>query len=1558
MCVSHSQAELVGYIPSNPSSDYSPFYVNDDGFRGDDLGEAVAMDGDWLLIGEPSTDGAMPASGTAWVQHWFEAGDLFNTPVDLGAMVPISIVSSGARFGNAVDIDGNYAVVGAPECNKDGISSGRAYVFEFDGVDWTFLAVLFDGSAGDTFGAAVDITGTHIAIGKPGANSGDGGIELYEITTGLNGSDVRWVESIHPPRNRFGGRFGESVDGDGTVLAVGAPLDIGWAIVYHQESDGTYTIESTLAPPSDLENIYSRFGASLAVSGDNILVGAPWPEASSSESPGAVVYTRNPDATWSEHTMLDVGSAGFHSQFGNAVALHDDIAVVGARADDPAGGNSGSTVIYRYSPSADMWTIEHELRGWDVASSDFYGTSVAASGHGVSVGCPRWDFFGEDAGAAFFYRPSHGDNNDQWQHDGRVIRPCIPAEQKIENAAQSSDYPSFGRSIAVNGNAAIAGDPYALNGGATPIGSVQFMSRSSASAEWVAASSKNFSLPAGLDDWEFFGHSVAIDGDLALVGGREHGSGVGHAWVYRLVEGVWAPVQELAPTGAHSGFGSDVAITRGGGDAYFVVGAPGAISDHFYSGQVYVYRWDDFDAWADHILTVSEHGFASGTSSFGASLDVEYQSNGTLRLAVGNRWYGGGGPGSGCVDVYSVFPFWVGWDSLFQARMQPYSDAGDACEGSFAAHDIDLSGDFIIAGMREASYSVGYRSGMAALYEGADDGNGGITWVFNQLLVPPDGGNDNFAGWSVAIDDAGYAVLGTPGSDYAAENAGVVYPFHPDSAGDWIYAGTLISSEPAGDDGLGVSVALDGFTLMAGAPGMNITELAGDRPNALAWTLTDQAFYQDWESGSMGSDNAWSPTIGGVGNGLFSLLLANPYRVPFDISEWIGSIQVMLDHVTLRLLGETRTITGSMDIAGLTSLKNATLGIDSGTLLVQGDMTVGRPDEAGQLKLSSTAYLEVMNTLSLHSTAGVSIEVTHTETASRINAVMQQPSIGGAMRVEFGPNDLPEMFTEGDRFVLMSSGVAPTGGFDVIVLPGLTSGLAFQVNVGPPGERSQGGCGSGEIEDCFGNCCPSVWVGDGLCDDGSYQWNGVDIYLNCNAHGCDGGDCGADCWDEAGAWEMSIEVISIAGLLNFGNPESATVAGDPTGIEVVDLTGDSAEEICVTLAGAPGNLVIFENDGTGGVSQQIVIPTGDEPLDVSSGDFDGDGRNDLVVANYLSQDVTIFYNDDNDVTNGFVEVDLNVDGPPTCLSGINANFDLYDDLVVGLDDTDGDGNGYYAIYLGVTPLRSLPDGPVSGGGIAPSGTPLGVDPSEDEDQKDFLFGGRQSDGKTATVKGSGVLSGITLSITEYVTGADPGGLTIGDLNGDDRGDICVTSTTNGTIAILLQDVSSPGDFLPPIFVPVGDEPTRITSIDFDNDGNLDLAAIVQEVNPITGLDEPVVRVLQGNGSLGFTSIETAWGENTALVASGDVSGDGIKELITIGGGASFRGLSPLLTLRAPTACPGDFDGTGDVGIDDLLVLLGEFAECATACQSDLDDDGDVDIDDMLALIGAWGPCSR
>ncbi len=59
-----------------------------------------------------------------------------------------------------------------------------------------------------------------------------------------------------------------------------------------------------------------------------------------------------------------------------------------------------------------------------------------------------------------------------------------------------------------------------------------------------------------------------------------------------------------------------------------------------------------------------------------------------------------------------------------------------------------------------------------------------------------------------------------------------------------------------------------------------------------------------------------------------------------------------------------------------------------------------------------------------------------------------------------------------------------------------------------------GECPPDEIADCNGNCAPAEWVGDGTCDDGSFEHNGNAIFFNCAEFGNDGGDCGSPCGPE------------------------------------------------------------------------------------------------------------------------------------------------------------------------------------------------------------------------------------------------------------------------------------------------------------------------------------------------------------------------------------------------------------------------------------------------------------
>ena len=1534
---------------------------------GDTAGFAIAVRDDLLVVGAPNVDpGYPPGPGQVFVHNWDVDTRQWDYSGELSSLLPEGTLHDDSFFGFAVDIydhpiDGVRVIVGAPMAlNESGVETGRVFVFRRSILGmWTLEQILDNSneSPNGRFGERVALSETLAFITAGGETNETGGTgTVWSSVLGREGEQ----RVVRMPRVRGDvlGMFGSGLDYDGGVLVIGAAESVvggvacGQAHVYSSDDDFPIHVQ-TLNVPGVWNVDTANFGFSVAVDvgdGDGtLLVGTP--SHNPSITGGAVSYAL--DTTWIQQDLL-VGSDPQPVQLlGHSVALMGGRAVAGA----PYGGLalSGHAVVFEYSPSAEEWRVDATLTPEMASVFDFSGGSVAVGPVGVMIGSPYLDTdSGDQTGGVFAY--FH--NDDGWQSDTRPIASTLGSRHVIANPTWTEEsQASFGASIALSDNTAIIGDP---TGDAD--GRVHLYTRTSDGDVWTNQAAPGLSPPPEVPADTMFGRSLGLSEDLAIVGAaRSHGTGT--ATLFQRSGGVWSSVITL--TGQESDqFGWSVDIESLPTEAFFVVGAPlggGARDDR--NGQVYLYRWDEGTQSVTLETTFEPHSIPA-QSEFGVSVDLDIDAAGDVVVVVGNTREHEDSVGS--VEILRRDHATGVW--AHEQTIEPGDEFSDEWSTLGFGWDVAIEDGLLVVG---APYSglYGYYSGDAMLFR-ASASSGPATWSLESYLDNPTGRSSDLFGWSVELSAAENQVfVGNPNSDYMGRNAGLVAVFEENPGAvwddlDWINTKLNISTDSQPDDLVGFQLAVDGSTLLATAYAWTNIDPATDRPYFADFLIEDMVCWSEPTGPAYLSNPAsWAVAPDGAATGVFSLLLADEHQIIFDLFEWVGSLRVELDQIVLDLQDADRSVTGSIHVAAPADIRTAGLSIESGTLHIGRGVHIGSGENTGILHVLSSGMLEVNEQLSINAESSMQLSLSESLSGARVQTWSVTPELGGGLRVDLGDIQDPSALTVGDRFVLISCGLEPTGGlFDAIVLPGLPDGLAFEVQYGPPDLRSGGGCPVGELEDCFGNCCPAIWVGDGWCDDGSYEHNGVPIYLNCASLGCDGGDC-VGCWNDGGEWEMAIEVISLAGLLDFGDPESAVVPGDPTGVEVVDLTGDFAEEICVTLAGSPGSLVIFENDGAGGVSQQIIIPTGDEPVDITSGDFDGDGNNDLAVANNLSQDVSIYYNDDNDPSDGFATIeDLDVDGPPTCLAGINADYDLYDDLVVGLEYTDGDSNGYWAIYLGVAPLRNLPGGMVGGGGIAPSGTPLGADPSEEEDQKDYLFGGRQSDGKTSTVKGSGALRGVTLTITEHTTGADPGGITTGDVNGDGNGDICVTSTTNGTVAILLQDAGSPGDFLPAIFVPVGDEPTRITSVDFDNDGNIDLAAIVQELNPSSGLVEPVVRVLQGNGGLSFTSLETAWDEDVVLVDSGDVSGDGASELVTIGGGTSFRGDggSPLLTLRDVTTptCPGDFDGTGDVGIDDLLILLGEFAECTSGCQSDMDSDGDVDIDDMLALIGAWGVCPR
>jgi hypothetical protein len=162
----------------------------------------------------------------------------------------------------------------------------------------------------------------------------------------------------------------------------------------------------------------------------------------------------------------------------------------------------------------------------------------------------------------------------------------------------------------------------------------------------------------------------------------------------------------------------------------------------------------------------------------------------------------------------------------------------------------------------------------------------------------------------------------------------------------------------------------------------------------------------------------------------------------------------------------------------------------------------------------------------------------------------------------------------------------------------------------------------------------------------------------------------------------------------------------------------------------------------------------------------------------------------------------------------------------------------------------------------------------------------------------------------------------------------------------------------------GSNPESITSIDLDGDGDLDLVVVLTAEPSGVKLARAYRNDTEyGTGEAIFTDVgyEQGAGELPLIARSADVDGDGADDLwLATATPPSFRGvevgstLTSLNNIDLGIPCPGDINEDGDVGIDDLLALIGGWD--TNDPDADLNDDGIVDIEDLLLLISAFGAC--
>ena len=902
--VSRPGAAYVYTKDSNGAWSQQAKLTASDGADGDEFGISVAVDGDTVVVG---ARGNVSKTGAIYVFTKPSDGDWTST------ITETKLTATGGAaddlFGASVALYGaSTIVVGAPGDQNSvagtNVSTGSAYVFARDSNgEWSQNAKLTASNAGadDLFGNSVGVDDDTIAVGAYGKDDNsltDSGLVYVFVKSG----GAAWATTTETVQLRASDRaandnFGRSVAVDGNTIVVGASGDrntvdgaeasTGSAYVFTKpntgwtNSAGTETAKLTASDGADSD----QFGRSVAVDGDTILVGAHQNDDDGTDSGSIYVFIK-PTNGWTDTTgtvKLTASNAATGDRFGIALALDGDTALVAAprndaNDDDADTGNdvldAGSAYVIGTSGWAKIPAAAgnryHEVTGltnditymFAVRAVNPSGDGPASTATGVPVPVPAapvnlsatpgdgevalsWDDPGNATITKYQYSTDGGANFSDF--DGGSS--ASTTSYTITGLDNGVTYTLALRAVNPTGNGE-ASTVTALILPAKPTGLTGIEYNSQVELGWdnpddstitkyqllQIAPSKLTAGGAGRDD-DFFGMAVAADGDTALVGALQaydadfnNRPGAAYVFTWNSVSEVWTKNATLNASDGDNGDGFGRSVALDGDTA--VVGAyqndegePGEVQVTN-TGSAYIFTKDSQGMWKQTAqLTASD---AADGDQFGYSVAVDGDT-----VVIGAHQDDDDGAESGSTYVFtkpSGDNGWDDWNSLSadgKAMLTTKLTAPGAAAGGYFGNSVAIDGNTIVVGARKADSAY-------AITKPSSDANsdGSIDWedwdsldadgkaTLTATLTAFDAAAGDEFGISVAID-GNTVVVGAHQHDKSdtVNNSGAAYVFtKPGNA--WA-TGTetakLTASDGTRGDEFGISVAVSGNTIVIGA---------------------------------------------------------------------------------------------------------------------------------------------------------------------------------------------------------------------------------------------------------------------------------------------------------------------------------------------------------------------------------------------------------------------------------------------------------------------------------------------------------------------------------------------------------------------------------------------------------------------------------------------------------------------------------------------------------------------------------------------------------------------
>lgn len=316
--------------------------------------------------------------------------------------------SAGDQYGRSVSVSGSTAMVGAP--------NGSVYVLERDAEGTWVQQDILGTDADDEFGTAIDLNGDTAVISAPGASEA----RVYTRQSGSWNSKATLEPSDNPT----------SIGYEAVALGEDTAVVSGYDDAYVFDRGGGWSGTSTESTQLSTDNGLPAAG--LAVDGDTLLIGAPAVTNFRPGGPGKMYIYDLSNRT----DDPEIVQSGTLQDFGAAVALSDDAALVGA----PLAGESGAVHVYERG----SWHKLASLTASNAASGAEFGRTVTVAGTTALVGAPADDGSTAESGAAYVF-----DGENGWP--GIETQRLVPSDRDGGNEGDK-----FGSGLALSSAATTA----------------------------------------------------------------------------------------------------------------------------------------------------------------------------------------------------------------------------------------------------------------------------------------------------------------------------------------------------------------------------------------------------------------------------------------------------------------------------------------------------------------------------------------------------------------------------------------------------------------------------------------------------------------------------------------------------------------------------------------------------------------------------------------------------------------------------------------------------------------------------------------------------------------------------------------------------------------------------------------------------------------------------------------------------------------------------------------------------------------------------------------------